>query len=272
MKRITRFFILCLLIILITVQISGCGNQKTDNEIIVSVAASLQESINEIKNNYIHTRPDVKVIINYGSSGTLQNQIEQGAPVDIFISAGVRQMDSLLGKNLLIENTRLDLLSNELVLITAKDNIKGKNRDNDNTDNIKVTSLSDLSKSEIKQIGVATPTTVPAGEYTQEALTNLGYWESLQPKFVFAKDVRQVLAYVETGNVNAGFVYLSDSKASDKVEIVINIPANLHETIVYPAAIMEDTKNKEEAEDFMEYLQGPEAKQVFIKYGFKTLR
>ena len=269
MKRIRRFFILSLLITLIAVQISGCANQKTDKEIIVSVASSLQDCINEIKNNYSKTKPEVKVVINYGSSGTLQNQIEQGAPVDIFISAGISQMDSLENKKLLLENTRLDLLGNGLVLVTAKDNNKDKNREKDNT---KVTSLSDLSKPEIKQIGVATPTTAPAGKYTQEALTNLGYWDSLQPKFVFAKDVKQVLAYVETGNVDAGFVYLSDSKTSDKVNVMLNVPENLHATIIYPAAIMTDTKNKEAAEDFMGYLQGPEAKQVFVKYGFKTLR
>ncbi len=267
MKRKTRVFVLILLFIFILFQISGCGNQKTDHEITVSVAASLQESINEIKNNYNQIRSDVKVIINYGSSGTLQNQIEQGAPVDLFISAGVRQMDSLESKNLLIENTRLDLLGNELVLVTAKDKETDKNKAN-----VEVTSLNDLNKPGIKQIGVAIPETVPAGKYTQEALVNLGYWDSLQSKFVFAKDVKQVLAYVETGNVDAGFVYFSDSKSSNKVDIMLNVPENLHETIIYPAAIMTDTKNKEDAEDFMKYLQGSEAKKVFIKYGFKTLR
>lgn len=274
MKRIRRIFILSLLIALIAVQAPGCANQKTDKEILISVAASLQDCVNEIKDNYSKTKPEVKVVINYGSSGTLQNQIEQGAPVDIFISAGKSQMDSLENKNLLLEDTRINLLGNQLVLVTAKDN-NDINKDTDsNTDKYddKVTSLSDLNKSEIKQIGVATPTTVPAGEYTQEALSNLGYWESLQPKFVFAKDVKQVLAYVETRNVDAGFVYLSDAKTSDKVDIMLNVPENLHATIIYPAAVTTDTKNKEAAKDFMEYLQGSEAKQVFVKYGFKTLR
>lgn len=255
MKRITGIIILGLLTIL---QLSGCS-PKSDNEIIVSAAASLQEAVNEISNEYSKKKTDVKIIINLGSSGTLQNQIEQGAPVDVFISAGKSQMDSLENKNLLLKDTRIDLLGNELVLVTAKDN-----------DN--VTSLDDLKKQEVKQIGIATPTTVPAGKYTQEALTYLEQWDLLQPKFVFAKDVKQVLSYVETGNVSAGFVYLSDSKASNKVKVVVNIHENSHEPILYPAAIIANTKNREAAEDFMEYLQGPEAKQVFIKYGFKTLR
>jgi len=169
-------------------------------------------------------------------------------------------MDWLESKNLLLKDTRLDLLGNDLVLVTAKDSI----------DNTIITSLSDLNKPEVKQIGVGTPETVPAGKYTQEALTNLGYWDSLKPKFVFAKDVKQVLAYVETGN-DAGFVYLSDSKASEKVDVLINLPENSHEPIIYPAAIIADTNNREAAEEFLEYLQTSEAKQIFTKYGFKTL-
>ena len=260
MRRAKWLYLSILLVFLTILLLSGCGHpddsESASKEIIVSAASSLQEVMDEIKDVYTVEGQNVKIIMNYGSSGTLQNQIEQGAPVDIFISAGVRQMDYLEEKKLLLDGARVDLLSNELVLITPKENRL-------------ISGLDDLRKPEVKQIAIGTPETVPAGIYAKEALVSLGYWDSLTSKLVFAKDVKQVLAYVETGNVEAGLVYLSDSKASDKVEVVAAIPEKALQPIRYPASVIEDTKEKETAEDFLKYLQGSQAEEIFTKHGFK---
>ncbi|WP_407313180.1 molybdate ABC transporter substrate-binding protein [Desulfosporosinus sp. SB140] len=266
MKKVSWSFALCILLILSLVGCSA-GNaaqppantaQTKPTEVMVSAAASLQNSLDELKKDYEQKNSNVKLTINYGASGTLQQQIEQGAPVDLFISAGKAQVDALEKKNLIDKDSRVDLLGNDLVLITGKDNTK-------------VTSLDDLTKSTVGQISIGTPKSVPAGQYAQEALTNLKLWDSLQPKLVMAKDVTSVLNYVETGNADAGFVYKSDAQSSTKVKVVAAVPANSYKPVVYPAAIIAATKNKQAASDFLKYLQGPDAQQVFAKYGFKSM-
>lgn len=240
-----------------TTQPSTNDTQVKPTEIMISAAASLKDSLTEIQKNYARKKPEVKLTINFGASGTLQQQIEQGAPVDLFISAGKSQVDALEQKNLLVKESRIDLLGNELVLVTGKDNSK-------------VTSLEDLTKAGVEQISIGTPESVPAGKYAQDALTSLKLWDSLQPKLVMAKDVTQVLNYVETGNADAGFVYRSDAQGSTKVKVVTVVPENSHKPIVYPAAIISATKNKQVTEDLLKYLQSSDAQQVFEKYGFKT--
>ena len=247
----------------------GCGagnttqppanvTQAKPTEIMVSAAASLQTSLTELQKAYALKAPGVKLTFSFGASGTLQQQIEQGAPVDLFISAGKSQMDALDQKNLLVKDSRIDLLGNDLVLITGKDNSK-------------VTSLDDLSKSSVAQISIGTPKSVPAGQYAQDALTSLKLWDSLQPKLVMAKDVTSVLNYVETGNADAGFVYRSDAQGSTKVKVVAVVPDSSHKPIVYPAAVIAASKNQQTAEDFLKYLQSSEAQQVFVKDGFKSI-
>lgn len=266
MKRVSWSFVFCFLLILSlvgcsagnTTQPSSNATQTKPTEIMVSAAASLQNSLNELQKDYAQKNPDVKLTINYGASGTLQQQIEQGAPVDLFISAGKAQMDALEQKNLIVKESRVNLLGNDLVLITGKDNSK-------------VTSLEDLTKSTVSQISIGTPKSVPAGQYAQEALTKLKLWDSLQPKLVYAKDVTSVLNYVETGNADAGFVYKSDALGSTKVKVVAAVPANSYKPVVYPAAVIAATKNKQLTEDFLKYLQGSDAQQVFTKYGFKSV-
>lgn len=265
MRKISWLLVACMLLVL---SLAGCGagntqpstnvTQAKPTEVMVSAAASLQTSLTELQKAYAKKKTDVTLTFSFGASGTLQQQIEQGAPVDLFISAGKSQMDALEQKNLLVKDSRIDLLGNDLVLITGKDNSK-------------VTSLDDLSKSSVAQISIGTPKSVPAGQYAQDALTSLKLWDTLQPKLVMAKDVTSVLNYVETGNADAGFVYRSDAQGSTKVKVVAVVPESSHKPIVYPAAVILSTKNKQAAEDFLKYLQSSEAQQVFAKAGFKTL-
>lgn len=263
MKKVSYLVLVFLLIL----SLVGCSSEKTappsptdtqakSTEIMISAAASLKDSLTEIQKNYTQTKPDVKLTINFGASGTLQQQIEQGAPVDLFISAGKSQVDALEQKNLLVKESRIDLLGNDLVLVTGKDNSK-------------IASIEDLTKAE--KVSIGTPESVPAGKYAQDSLNNLKLWDALQPKLVMAKDVTSVLNYVETGNADAGFVYRSDAQSSTKVKVVAVVPESSHKPIVYPAAIISATKNKQATEEFLKYLQSPDAQQIFAKYGFKTL-
>lgn len=266
MKKVSGLLVFSFLLILSLVGCSA-GNttqpstnvtQAKPTEIMISAAASLQNSLTELQKDYTQKTPGLKLTYVFGASGTLQQQIEQGAPADLFISAGKAQMDALEQKNLIVKESKVNLLGNDLVLVTGKDNST-------------VTSLEDLSKSSVGKISIGTPESVPAGKYAQESLTNLKLWDIIKPKFVLAKDVTQVLNYVETGNVDAGIVYQSDAQGSTKVKVVTVMPASSYKPVAYPAAVIAATKNKQAAEDFLKYLQSSDAKQIFAKYGFKTL-
>jgi molybdate transport system substrate-binding protein len=225
-------------------------------ELTVSAAASLTDSMNDIKKLYEAKYPNVKLTYNFGASGTLQQQIEQGAPADLFLSAGKKQMDALADKQLIEAGTNKNLLGNELVVVTAADSKAG------------FAGLEDLAKPDFKKIGVGTPESVPAGSYAKEALTSAKLWDTLQDKLVFTKDVKQVLTYVETGNTEAGFVYKTDALASSKVKIALTVDPKMYKPIEYPIGIVKATKNKPEAERLYQYLQTKEALDVFVKYGF----
>ncbi|EXX87175.1 molybdate ABC transporter substrate-binding protein, partial [Paenibacillus darwinianus] len=216
--------------------------------------ASLQDGLNEIESRYEALHPDIDLIMNYGSSGALQKQIEQGAPVDLFISAGKKQMDALVSGKLLAQTGTL--LGNRLVLIASPD------------DPLTITDLRGLADNGIRKIAVGEPDTVPAGAYAKEALANAAVWDAVQPKLVFAKDVRQVLTYVESGNTEAGIVYLTDALASGRVKVVAEVPSGLYAPIVYPYGIMKASERQRESKQFIHYLFESEAAGVFAELGF----
>ncbi len=222
----------------------------------ISAAASLKDVMAEIKLLYQQEKPNIKLTYNFGSSGSLQRQIEQGAPVDIFISAATNKMDILEKKGLLLGNTRKNLLKNEIVLIVPKKPAT------------EIRNFPDLSKGNIQKIAMGEPKSVPAGQYAKQVLTTLKIFEQVKPKAVFARDVRQALNYVETGNVDAGIVYLSDAKSSAQIKIVATAPADSHSTVVYPVAVVKRTRNIQAAKDLIEFLSHNRAKTAFESQGF----
>ena len=222
----------------------------------VSAAISLKDALDQIQRDYTAANPAVAIAINYGASGTLQLQIEQGAPVDVYISASPKQMDALDTKGLLLEGTRKNLLRNEIVLIVPKDSASH------------ISSFRDLTRPDVKQIAVGEPATVPAGEYAREVLTYLGIYDAVKPKAVLAKDVRQVLTYVATGNVDAGIVYATDALTSSMVRVVATAPEGSHAPAIYPIAVTKNSKSPAAARAFEEYLSGSQARAIFQKYGF----
>lgn len=250
MKKIA--FLLCALLCLGSAHASGTAK----GEIIVSAAASLTDAMNELIGMYKKIEPNLKVTPTYGSSGALQKQIEQGAPVDVFISAAPKQMNALEQLGLLSPNTRKDLLLNQVVLIIPKDSKSG------------ITQFADLAGPQVKQIALGEPGSVPVGQYSEEIFTALGILDAVKAKVVYAKDVRQVLTYVEIGEVDAGVVYATDAAVSSKIRILQSAPAGTHSPIVYPAALIKSSAQSKAAGDFLQWLSTPGASDVFKKYGF----
>ncbi len=256
-RRSSRF---ALTLSLVTVWLFGVGfaapAPQSRTEIIVSAAISLKDALDEVTHLWAAVNPNVSVKTNYGASGTLQLQIEQGAPVDLYISAAPKQMDALESKGLLLEGTRRDLLRNGIVLIVP------------NGSTLSITTFQDLLKPEVKKVALGEPAVVPAGKYAQEVLTHLGIYDQVNAKAVLAKDVRQVLTYVETGDVDAGIVYTTDALSSNKVKTVAEAPEDFHEPVIYPVAIIKATKYPAPTKAFEDFLSGPQARAIFEKYGF----
>jgi molybdate transport system substrate-binding protein len=232
------------------------SNQLID--LTVSAATSLQDALEAIKPTYETKKKDLSITYNFGSSGSLQQQIEQGAPVDIFVSAAAKQMDALEAKNMLLPGTRHDLLRNKVVLIVPKDNTT-------------IASFEDLGTDALTQIALGEPKSVPAGKYAEEIFTSLGILDTVKSKAVYGKDVRQVLNYVATGNVDAGIVYLSDAKASDDVKVVATAPEDSHSPVIYPIAVLKDSANPETAKELEDFLFTSEAQTMFKEYGFMAV-
>jgi molybdate transport system substrate-binding protein len=161
--------------------------------------------------------------------------------------------------NLLINDTRRNLLTNRLVLITAKNGVV-------------LSDFKQLTEARIKKIAIGEPKSVPVGQYAEEMLSKLGLWQQVLPKLVLGNNVRQVLTFVESGNADAGIVYATDAKASPKVAVRATAAANLHSPIVYPLAVIRNSRNPAAAKAFVEFLAGDLAKIVFQKYGFGLVR
>lgn len=224
-------------------------------ELTISAAASLTDAMDELKEIY-EAENNVELTFNFAGSGKLAQQIQQGAPVDVFISANESWLDTLLEEGLIDADSTTDVTGNKLVLIAEKDTT------------LAYDSFSDINVKELSNIAVGKPESVPAGEYTQKALEAIDKWEEIEPYIVYAKDVRQVLTYVETGNAEIGFVYESDALSSDKVEILTESNPKEHDPIIYPGGVTTETEQEEVAEDFLVFMTSEEAQEILETYGF----
>lgn len=243
---------------------TGCGggtdtNEKPQTEIHVAAAASLTDAMKEIANAFEKENPDVKLVFNFGSSGALQQAIENGGGTDLFYSAAPKQMDALENSGALAEGTRKNLLENEVVLIVPNDSDKN------------IYNFGDLTQENINHIALGEPKGVPVGQYSEEIFSNIGILDAVKEKAVYGSDVRQVLAWVESGEADCGVVYATDAAVSDKVKVVATAPADSHKPVIYPAAVIKDTKIFDAAKKFLGFTSGETAKAIFEKYGFRSL-
>ena len=255
----------------VATEASSAAPDKTDDptpteeplELTIAAAASLTDVTMEIVEAYKAEAPNTKLTITYGASGALQTQIEQGAPVDIFMSAAAKQMDALEEGGLLLDGSRTNLLENKVVLILPADSKLALASIND----LSITSFEDLAKDRIT-VAIGDPASVPAGQYAEEVLTSLGIKDKVLAKANLGTDVRQVLTWVENGEVDAGIVYATDAATTDKVQVVCEAPADSVKRIIYPVAILKASAYTEAAQSFIDFLKTPDVAALFEKYGF----
>lgn len=227
-------------------------------EVTISAAISTKDTVEELGRGFSGSRPGVTLRYNFGSSGELQQQIEAGAPVDLFISAAERQMDELEKKGLIVPETRRVFARNVLTVVTPADS------------RLDLKKPEDLLDPRVQKLVVGNPKTVPAGWYSRESLTALGLWPRLQPRIVFAENVRQALDYVARGEVDAGFVYVTDARIrARQVQEAFRPPEDSYTPITYPVAVVRDTAQPALARAFLELLVGPEGRKVLARYGFE---
>ena len=243
-------------------------SQAASKTVTVFAAASMTESMNEIASLYKAAAPDVEIVYNFDSSGTLKTQIQEGAECDIFISAGQRQMNQIditadAGVNtdkldFVLPGTRFNIVANRVVLIVPK----GKNPKG-------ISDFNDAATDKVSLIALGN-SDVPVGQYSEEIYKKLGSWDALnsQKKISFASNVKEVLAQVEAGAVDCGVVYSTDAATSGGVDIVADAPAGSHAPITYPAAILKRTKDEDAAKAFIQFLKSDASRNVFKRIGF----
>jgi molybdate transport system substrate-binding protein len=250
-----------ILFLLVACSLGGCKAEspsavQTPDPLTISAAASLKDAFTEIGKRY-QSQTGREVNFNFGASGTLQKQIENGAPVDIFASAGARQMDELEGRGFILNESRLDFARNSLVLIVPE------------ASHLTLANFADLESEQINKIAIGNSKTVPAGQYTEQVFDYFKLHDRLRNRLIAAEDVRQVLDYVIRGEVDAGIVYATDAgMANTRVRVVATAPQQSHTPILYPIAIIKESPNRAAAQAFVNLLLSQEGQEILHRYGF----
>jgi molybdate transport system substrate-binding protein len=249
MKCIINRFFLVLAILILSVSISRAA------DINLSVAASLREAVTELSDMFAKKNPDARFLSNFGASGALAKQIENGAPADLFFSANQEWMDYLKEKKFVDEKNIVTFAYNVLVFVGKPD--------------LKVSGLSDVVK--LNKIAIGSPKSVPAGEYAIQAFKKAGLEKQLENKLVMARDVRECLLYADRGEVDGAFVYKTDAEEMARnVKVIFVVPQELYPRVTYPVGLTVAGMKKAEAAAFFKFLQSAEAKTVLTKHGFIT--
>lgn len=240
----------------------GGDSNSTDTsldgkEVNLAAAASLKNVFDDkLIPMFEKQYPGVKVTPTYASSGDLQTQIENGLETDVFMSAANKQMNALVEKGIIDNETNLQFLENKVVLIVPADS------------NSNISSFDDLKNVE-GNIAIGDPESVPAGQYAKEVLNNTGIWDDVESKLSLGTDVTAVLNQVAQGSAECGIVYATDAKSTDDVKVICEAPEDALDTpVIYPIAAIKDTNDTDATNKFMDFLQTKEAKDVFVEYGF----
>ena len=265
-KRMVAALVTGAVLFSFVVPVMAAEKKKSDlkGEIYVFIAASLSNAMEEIQKNFNEMYPEVEILYNADSSGTLQTQIEEGARCDVFFSAAEKQMNALAEEKLVLEDSIVDLLENKVVLIKPAGQ------------ETQVTGFKNITDAE--NIALAGDS-VPVGQYAREIFENLGIAEDVEKMEINeGKNVTEVLANVSEGSNEVGVVYATDAASvGDKVEVIAEAPEeSLKTPVVYPAGLVENKEATEEdqeaAAEFLEYLQSEEALKVFEEYGFTAYK
>jgi len=247
MKPCSRFVVLLLL--------AGLGLEARAADLTVSAAASLSNAFQDIAPLFEAANPGHKLQFNFAASGPLLQQIANGAPVDVFVSADQETMNQAQAKNLVLAAARRNIVSNTLVVIVPAGQANVPK------------AVNELAQPAYARVAIGLPASVPVGRYTKGVLEAAGLWTAIEPKMIGAQSVRQALDYVARGEVDAGFVYSTDAALMpDKVKVALSVPTGT--PILYPAAPIAASANAALAQRFVDFLVAPQAQAVLAKYGF----
>lgn len=247
MKNVTIKILLCVFCLALLAAPTMAG------EINLSAAASLKDALAELSDVFAKNNPGVTFLKNFGASGSVAKQIENGAPADLFLSANLEWMDYLKNKKLVDEKSISTFAFNVLVFVGKPE--------------LMITGLQDVTM--LDKIAIGSPKSVPAGQYAMEAFKKAGIDKKLEKKLVMARDVRECLMYADRGEVNGAFVYKTDAEQMAKnVKILFTVPQELYPRVAYPMGLIVAGSKKVEAVAFFKFLQSEEAKKVLVRYGF----
>ena len=232
------------------------GANASAGELVVSAAASLTNAFKDVAAAYEKEHAGTKVVLNFGASDVLLQQIVKGAPADVFASADQKAMDKAVEEKAVRPASRVDFAANQVVLIVPTDS------------RANITALKDLTRDDVKRIAYGNPASVPVGRYTQGALQAAGLWDAVQAKSVLAQNVRQSLDYVSRGEVDAGFVFATDAAImADKVKVAVRVPSQT--PVTYPIAVTAREAAAKEAQSFVAYVLSPAGQEILSRYGFQ---
>ncbi|MDP7412871.1 MAG: molybdate ABC transporter substrate-binding protein [SAR202 cluster bacterium] len=231
---------------------ASCGG-GSERELLVFTAASLKPALTDLINRYEGDTGE-NVLISTGGSQLLARQIAAGAPVDVYVPAGMSPVEFLANEGVPMDES-VSLVTNRLVIVTKEGEPAPE-------------SVAALASDAFSRIAIADPALAPAGAYAREALKTQGVWDAVQGKLVVGSNVRVTIAYVETGNADAALVYATDAFLAADLVLTDVVPQSSHTAIVYPAVVLADSDQVALAMSFVEYLQSTEAGDVFADYGF----
>ena len=224
-------------------------------DLVVS-AASLTNAFKQLGEQFERAHPDTKVVLNFGASDVLMQQIVKGAPADVFASADQSAMDKAESEKVVQAASRKDFAANAIVLIVPHDS------------RLNLAAPKDLTRAGVKRVAYGNPSSVPVARYTRGALESQGLWSAVEAKGVPAQNVRQALDYVARGEVDAGFVFATDAAVMpDKVKVAARVPTTT--PVTYPIAVTAQTKQAAQANAFVQYVLSTEGQATLAKYGFQ---
>ncbi|MDQ0429536.1 molybdate transport system substrate-binding protein [Planomicrobium stackebrandtii] len=233
----------------------GCSNTSADDgELLVSTASSLTEAMGKMEEEFQKVEPDIELSFNYGSSSKLRSQIEQGAPADLFLSASEKDMDLLRSQQLIESESVMPFAENRLVLASLEEFPE-------------TADFAETLMNTEETIAVGEPDSVPLGDYTKQALASQDLWELLEGRLIYAKDARQVVTYIESGNAELGIIYSSDAAISREIRGTLEMPGQT-DPVVYPGAVVGASQKQPAAEAFLDFVTGPKGQAILEEYGF----
>lgn len=244
--------------LILSLAVAAAALAAQAEDITVSAAASLADAFTEIAKSFEALHPDDKVHLNFAGSGALLQQLQKGAPADVFASADQKRMNSATESGLLTDGSRRDFAQNTLVVIVPAAN-----------DHNYKTLADFVTSPDIKRIVIANPDSVPVGAYSKKALEAAGLWDKIGSKNIPSENVRQSLDYVARGEVDGGFVYQTDAAIMpEKVRVVLDVP--LDKPLTYPIAVLKNSAAPKTAQAFVDYVNGAEGHKILAKYGFRA--